>query len=56
MNFGYQHRFVMGANYHGGAQVLNYPFDAVADEQNPINAPDDQLFYDFGYGYTSRNI
>jgi uncharacterized repeat protein (TIGR01451 family) len=55
MNFEIAHRFVMGANYHGGEQVLNYPFDAIADEQNPEYAPDDQLFYDFGIGYTSRN-
>jgi uncharacterized repeat protein (TIGR01451 family) len=53
MNFGYEHRFVMGANYHGGAQVLNYPWDAV--NGNPLYAPDDQLFFDFGYGYTIRN-
>ncbi|HSB64943.1 MAG TPA: M14 family zinc carboxypeptidase, partial [Anaerolineales bacterium] len=55
MNFETNHRFVMGANYHGGAQVLNYPWDAVADPDNPIYAPDDRLFYDFGIGYTSRN-
>lgn len=53
MNFGYQHRFVMGANYHGGEQVLNYPWDAA--DLPPYYAPDDQLFYDFGIGYTSRN-
>ncbi len=53
MNFGYAHRFVMGANYHGGEQVLNYPWDAVSGP--PLYAPDDQLFYDFGLGYTSRN-
>jgi carboxypeptidase D len=53
MNFGYAHRFSMGANYHGGAQVLNYPWDAVYGSEL---APDDQLFWDFGYGYTSRNI
>jgi len=53
MNFGYAHRFVMGANYHGGAQVLNYPWDAV--DGPPYYAPDDQLFFDFGLGYTSRN-
>jgi len=53
MYFGYDHRFVMGANYHGGAQVLNYPWDAVAG--SPYYAPDDQLFFDFGFGYTSRN-
>ena len=56
MNFGYAHRFVMGANYHGGAQVLNYPYDAIEDEDDPELAPDDQLFIDFGIGYTSRNI
>ena len=59
MNFGYQHRFVMGANYHGGTLVLNYPWDAVVDEDEeeiiPAYAPDDDLFYTFGYGYTSRN-
>jgi hypothetical protein len=58
MNFGYAHRFVMGANYHGGAQVLNYPWDAVAapgDPEVPAYAPDDKLFFDFGLGYTSRN-
>jgi Zinc carboxypeptidase len=53
MYFGYDHRFVMGANYHGGAQVLNYPWDAVSGQ--PYYAPDDQLFFDLGYGYTSRN-
>ena len=58
MNFGYAHRFVMGANYHGGAQVLNYPWDAVVRPGRPIvpaYAPDDDLFHDLGYGYTSRN-
>jgi carboxypeptidase D len=58
MYLGYAHRFVMGANYHGGAQVLNYPWDAVAAPGDPIvpdYAPDDQLFYDFGTGYTIRN-
>jgi len=58
MNFSQSHRFSMGANYHGGAQVLNYPWDAVAapgDPEIPAYAPDDQLFFDFGLGYTSRN-
>jgi hypothetical protein len=58
MDFENAHRFVMGANYHGGAQVLNYPWDAVAAPGDPIIAdfaPDDQLFKLFGIGYTSRN-
>ncbi len=58
MEFENAHRFVMGANYHGGAQVLNYPWDAVAAPGDPVipdYAPDDSLFYDFGFGYTSRN-
>jgi carboxypeptidase D len=54
MYFGYDHRFSMGANYHGGAQVLNYPWDSI-DYPPAEYAPDDQLFFDFGYGYTSRN-
>jgi hypothetical protein len=58
MYFGYAHRFVMGANYHGGSLVLNYPWDAVTPLGNlslSVYAPDDQLFHDFGVGYTSRN-
>jgi hypothetical protein len=59
MNFGYDHHFVMGANYHGGTLVLNYPWDAVAAPGDPIiatYAPDDTLFHSFGYGYTSLNL
>ena len=58
MNLSYQRRFVMGANYHGGALVFNYPWDAVAAPGDPIiaaYAPDDELFHQFGLGYTSRN-
>jgi carboxypeptidase D len=58
MNFGYQQRFVMGANYHGGELVFNYPWDAVAAPGDPIiadYAPDDTLFHDFGLGYTTLN-
>jgi uncharacterized repeat protein (TIGR01451 family) len=55
MYFGYAHRFVMGANYHTGEQVSNYPWDAIADPDHPEYAPDDQLFYNLGLGYTSRN-
>jgi hypothetical protein len=27
MNFAEEHNFIMGANFHGGAEVLNYPWD-----------------------------
>jgi uncharacterized repeat protein (TIGR01451 family) len=59
MYFGYDHRFVMGANFHGGAEVVNYPWDAVtagdSPPPNPTPAPDDQLFHDFSVGYAIRN-
>jgi carboxypeptidase D len=53
MNFGYAHRFTMGANYHTGAQVVNYPWDSVPAK--PDYAPDDALFHDFSVGYAIRN-
>ncbi len=58
MVFGYPHRFVMGANYHGGAAVVNYPWDAVAapgDPLVPVYAPDDAIFYEYAVGYAVRN-
>lgn len=59
MKFGYAHRFVMGVNYHSGAQVVNYPWDAVTDggpiPLNPTPSPDDALFHDFSVGYAIRN-
>lgn len=53
MYFGYEHRFVMGANYHTGALVVNYPWDSVPSP--PDYAPDDALFYEYSVGYASRN-
>lgn len=58
MYLGYNERFVMGANYHGGALVLNYPWDAVVPPGYtpvPDYAPDDTLFHDLGLGYTTLN-
>jgi carboxypeptidase D len=61
MNFGYDHRFVMGANYHGGALVVNYPLDSVPWPPPPpplppeYYAPDDSIFYDYSVGYAALN-
>lgn len=51
--FGKDHYFVMGANYHGGAQVANVPWDAI--DEPPIYAPDDGIFLDWARGYAALN-
>lgn len=53
MYFGYARRFVLGANFHTGALVVNYPYDSVP--WPPDYAPDDELFYQISVGYSSRN-
>jgi hypothetical protein len=52
MNFGYSHSFVMGANYHTGAVVVNVPWDSI---DQPEYAPDDAIFMEYGIGYAMRN-
>lgn len=54
MYWGYDHRFVMGANYHGGAAVVNVPWDSVGSGFS-YYAPDDDAFLEYGVGYSSRN-
>jgi len=39
IDFGREHNFTMSANFHGGAQVFNYPWDTWTSEENP-NADD----------------
>ncbi len=51
MNLGYTHHFVMGANYHTGALVVNYVWDCCTGDYSP----DDALFYNYSVGYASRN-
>ncbi len=53
MNFADAHRFIMGANYHSGALVVNYPWDESG--HNPANSPDNALYYAFSVGYAIRN-
>ena len=48
------HHFVMGANYHGGAQVANVPWDAI--DSGPTYAPDDTIFLNWAMGYAALNV
>jgi hypothetical protein len=50
MNFGYAHRFILSANYHGGSLVVNYPWDCFAGY-----TPDDDMAENFSLGYAYRN-
>ncbi|MDM7914085.1 MAG: M14 family zinc carboxypeptidase [Candidatus Eisenbacteria bacterium] len=50
MYLGYDHRFVLSANYHGGALVVNYPWDS-----HVAYTPDDEMIETFSLGYSYRN-
>ncbi|MBU1698813.1 MAG: carboxypeptidase regulatory-like domain-containing protein [Candidatus Eisenbacteria bacterium] len=50
MYFGYDHTFVLGGNMHGGAEVLNFPWDCRYD-----HTPDHDLFIEIAEGYTYLN-
>ena len=49
MNFADAHNFVMSANFHGGAEVYNYPWDCWTSSQN--THPDDSWFAHLGTNY-----
>ncbi len=54
MNWSAQHAFVASANFHGGALVVNYPFDnSLFGSQY---SPDDDLFIYISEEYSSRNL
>jgi hypothetical protein len=50
MNFGYDHRFALSINYHGGALVLNYPWDC-----QEAYTPDDVMIKNICLGYAVLN-
>lgn len=49
MDFAGQHRFVMAANFHGGIELANYPWDTWTSAQNPH--PDNSWFYTISRAY-----
>jgi hypothetical protein len=51
MNFATPRNFVLGANYHTGALVMNYPWDTWYG----VYTPDDDLFVDICLGYSYLN-
>jgi hypothetical protein len=52
MRFVYGHNFILGANYHTGALVVNYPWDTWYGQYTP----DDTMIRNLALGYSSRNL
>lgn len=56
MNFVRAHSFNLNANFHGGAQVVNYPYDANGDGiDNYAASPDDALYRNVATVYAQTN-
>ncbi|RMF57289.1 MAG: T9SS C-terminal target domain-containing protein [Calditrichaeota bacterium] len=55
MNFVREHNFNLSANFHGGAQVVNYPWDNGAPSGTYSACPDDSWFIDVSMVYASTN-
>ena len=56
MNWGFAHSPVLAANLHGGAEVVNYPYDSDPDPMADYSAsPDDALFIQQSLTYASLN-
>lgn len=54
MNWTAANAFVCSANFHGGALVVNYPFDN--DYSGSVYSPDDDLFQYISLEYATRNL
>lgn len=51
MIFQYAHNSILGINYHGGAKVVNYPWDSMYGEYTPDNT----MIRNLSLGYSYRN-
>lgn len=57
MNWGFAHSPVLSANFHGGARVVNYPYDSDPNPNVTYSAsPDDDLFIAQSLAYSQRNL
>ncbi len=58
MNWTAGHAFVVSANFHTGALVVNYPYDFVPGVASGVYAacPDDALFQDISLRYSVNNL
>jgi len=52
MDFASDHHFVMSVNFHGGAEVFNYPWDYFGTSTKPH--PDRDLFLELGANYVEE--
>lgn len=50
MDYSNQHNFILGINFHGGALVINYPWDYTS-----VLAPDNALLIDLSLTYSMHN-
>ena len=57
MEWANKHRFVIAANFHGGAVVANYPWDGNKEAQNGLysSTPDDSLYIALARAYANNN-
>ncbi|MFZ5515327.1 MAG: M14 family zinc carboxypeptidase [Candidatus Zhuqueibacterota bacterium] len=56
MNFGFNHSFVLSANFHTGVVVVNYPYDSNSTGLPVYTVcPDDELFVTLAKAYSIHN-
>jgi hypothetical protein len=55
MLFAARRNIALSANFHGGAQVVNYPWDNGAPSGTPSICPDDAWFIDLSSAYATPN-